>query len=55
MGVGEDLHAGRAHVMDVLEAVLEGLFKAELGGVAVESDASLGAGGGVTVHRSFLL
>ena len=54
MGVGEDFHAGGAHVVDILKAVLEGLFKAELGGVAVKGDASLGADGRITVHMSFL-
>ena len=55
MGVGEDLHAGGAHVVDIFKAVLESLFKAELGGVAVEGDASLGALIIIAVHKPFLL
>ena len=55
VGIGEDLHAVGAHVLDLLEAILEGLFKPELGGVAVEGDAAFRTLLGVSVHNRFLL
>ena len=54
MGVGEDFHTGSAHVLHILKAILEGLFKTEFGGIAVEGDTSLGADSVRSVHMLLL-